>query len=219
MKTKTGLFFLCTILSLGAAAGAKAPAPATVHYEVRLHSSAFGDSGVRNMWIKGNDMRWEGKSQRLPICIVKNADGAFLIHPWNKIAAKYPKDSRRGNPKAIFPGPTGSIKTFLKSVKAEKCGAETIMDQKITIYGFVDPVSRRSCRIWVNDKSEKPVKLVMQGKRGKMDTITATYTKYVVGGKVPDALFDIPKGYAIRPMPTERLTSEAKTNKPKKVSS
>lgn len=201
------------------ASGAKAPVPPTVHYEVKLHSAAFGNSGVRKMWIKGNNMRWEGKTQRLPMCVIKNAHGTFLVHPWNKIAAKYPEGSLRGNPKAVFPGPTGSIKVFLKTVKAEKSGTEIIGMQKCTIYDFMDSITKRTCRIWIGNKSGKPMQLLMKGKRAKADTITATYTKYEVGGKVSDSLFELPKGYAVRPMPSKRLTSEAKTNKQKKISS
>jgi hypothetical protein len=59
----------------------------------------------------------------------------------------------------------------------------------------------------------------MQGKTGTTDKLTAAYTKFEVGGKVSDTLFELPKGYAIRPMPAERLTSEAKTDKRKKGSS
>jgi hypothetical protein len=229
LKAKISLFLTCAILSLGAASGAKAPAPATVHYEVKLQSSAFGNCGVRKMWIKGNKMRWEGKSQRLPMCIVKNADGTFLIHPWNKIAAQYPKGSLRSNPKAIFPGPAGSIQAFLKAMKAEKCGWQVVNEKKCTIYTYMDPVSRRQCRIWINDKSTKPVKLLIKGKRVKMDTLTATYTKYEVGKSISDSLFELPKGYAIRPMPdelkaskmsqAERRAMRAKTDKQKKESS
>lgn len=155
------------------------------------------------MWIKGNYMRWEGKSQRLPVCIMKNAEGTFLIHPWNKIAAKYSKESSRSNPKAIFPGPAGSIKVFLKAVKAEKCGREVVNEKECTIYSYMDSVSRRQCRIWIDDKSTKPVKLLVRGKRAKMDTLTAMYTKYEVGKAIADSQFELPKGYAIRQMPDE----------------
>lgn len=181
------------------------------------------------MWIKGNNMRWEGKSQKLPVCIVKNADGTFLIHPWNKIAAKYPTGSSRSNPKVLFPGPTGSIQGFLKSVKAEKCGREVVNEKKCTIYSYMDPVSRRQCRIWIDDKSTKPVKLLMRGRRAKMDTLTAVYTKYEVGIGIADSVFELPKGYAVRPMPdelkaskttaSERRALRAKADKQKKESS
>lgn len=182
------------------------------------------------MWIKGNKMRWEGKSQRLPVSIVKNDDGTFLVHPWNKIAAQYPKGSPRGNPKAIFPGPTGSVQAFLKAMKAEKCGWETINDKKCSVYSYMDPVSRRQCKIWIDDKSTKPVKLLIRGRRAKMDTLTATYTKYEVGRTIADSHFELPKGYAVRQMPdevkaasefpaAERRAIKAKNDKQKKESS
>jgi len=209
MKRVIGLLVLCTVICLGSAYGAKAPAPATVHYQIKLQSAAFGDCGVRKMWIKGNKMRWEGKSERLPVSIVKNDQGTFLIHPWKKIVAKYPKESPRGNPKAIFPGPTGSVKVFLKAVKAEKIGSETVDGKKCTIYTFLDSVSRRQCKFWVQSKSNMPVKLTINGKRAKMDTLTATYTKFEVGKKISDSLFELPKGYAIKPMPTDSPKKEA----------
>lgn len=219
MKTPIGLLLLCTIICLGTASGAKAPAPATVHYQIKLQSAAFGNCGVRKMWIKGSKMRWEGKSERLPVCIVKNGQGTFLIHPWKKIVAKYPKESPRGNPKAIFPGPAGSIKAFLATVKAEKSGSESVEGKKCVIYTFLDPVSRRQCKIWINNKSNKPVKLVVKGKRVKMDTLTATYTKYEIGGKYPESLFELPKGYDVRQMPDRSKSEAKKLVKPRKGSS
>jgi hypothetical protein len=94
----------------------------------------------------------------------------------------------------------------------------------------MDPVSRRQCRIWIGDKSTKPVKLLIRGKRAKMDTLTATYTNYEVGKPVVDSLFELPKGYAIKPMPdrlsasskmtaAERQDMKVKTDKRKKESS
>ncbi len=214
MKTRCTLLLLCAIFSIGTAAGARSPKPYTIHYEVKVKSASFGDMGTRKLWIKGDKMRWESKSARLPINIVKNDDGVFLLHPWNDVAAKYPKGSPRGNPRALLPGPTGSPKAFLKAVSAVKHGRETINKTPCDVYDYTDPTTKRKCTIWIAVQSGIPVQLLLKGEKGKQDTITATYTKFVEGANAPDSLFEIPKGYTIRPMPERDLTSKAKAKKP-----
>jgi outer membrane lipoprotein-sorting protein len=188
--------------------GANTPKPQTLQYEIKLKSETFGNMGVRKMWIKGSNMRWEYMSAGLPLKLVKNNDGVFLIHPWNKVAARYPTGSDRGNPMVLFPGPTSSPKEFLKSVKAVKRGAEKINKELCNIYSYADPTTTRECRIWISAKSGKPVKLCLSGKHGKADPITATYTKFVISPVVSDKLFELPKGYAIKPMPSAKLTTK-----------
>ena len=216
MKRKSILLFLSAVFSLGTASWATSPKPYTMHYEVQLKSESFGNMGVRKLWVKGNKMRWEQKSARLPIQVVKNDKGVFLIHPWNKVAAKYPEGSPRGNPRALLPGPTGSPKAFLKQVKAVKHGRETINNKPCDMYSYTDTVTKRKCKLWVGVRSGKPVQLYMKGEQAKQDTITATYTTYEQGANVSDKLFELPKGYEIRPMPDRKLTSKAASKKPNK---
>lgn len=210
MKAKATLLFLCGIVAVGAGPAAKAAQPASVHYELKLKSEAFGNMGARKMWIKGNNIRFEAKSAKLPLVLIKNGEGVFLVHPWAKIAAKYPAGSDRGNPKTLFPGPTGPISVFLKKVNAKKHGTETVSKQRCDVYTYADPVAKRNSRIWVNAKTGKPVQLVLTGVNHKVDTITATYTLYEPGASVSDTLFQLPKGYKVRPMPESKLTSKAR---------
>ncbi len=201
------LLLLSAALAVGTASWAKAPQPKTTQYEVKLKSEAFGDLGTRKMWIKGENMRWEYMAAGLPLKLVKNKQGVFLIHPWNKTAAKYPEGTNRSNPLALFPGPTGPVNDFLKSVKAAKRGTEKVGKELCTVYTYTEPVDKKSCRIWISAKSGSPVKLTIKGTRGKSDPITATYARYTVGASVSDTLFQLPKGYNIRPMPSSSLTS------------
>ena len=216
MNRKSILLFLSAVFSLGTASWATSPKPYTLHYEAQLKSESFGNMGVRKLWLKGNKMRWEQKSARLPIQVVKNDKGIFLIHPWNKVAAKYPEGSTRGNPRALLPGPTGSPKAFLKQVKAVKHGRETINKQPCDVYSYTDTVTKRKCKLWVGVRSGKPVQLYMKGEHAKQDTITVTYTAFEQGANVSDKLFELPKGYKIRPMPDRKLTSKAASKKPNK---
>lgn len=214
MKRLTTFLLICAVLPLGITYGACASKPYTLHYEVKMQSEAFGDMGTRKLWIKGSDMRWEADSADLPLKIIKNDRGVFLIHPWNKIAAEYPEGSPRGNPTALLPGPTGSPKVFLEKVKAAKRGQETVEKQLCDVYTYTEPTTKRDCKIWVSAKTKKPVKLRMAGEPGKVDTVTAVYTKYVEGAKVDDSLFKLPEGYKIRPMPTDKKASHSKTKQP-----
>lgn len=207
MRYKIAFLFLCSIVSVAAAPAAKAPAAATVYYEVTLKSESFGNMGLRKMWIKGNNVRWESKSANLPLLLIKNKDGVFLLHPWDKIAAKYPSDTERGNPRALFSGPTGAISMFLKYVGAKQHGTEKIAGQDCTVYSYTDKNTKRPAKIWVGKKSGKPVQLLLKGEKNNTDTITATYTRFEPGAKVDDSLFQLPKDYEIRPMPKETLTS------------
>jgi outer membrane lipoprotein-sorting protein len=197
----------------------EAAVPATLHYKVKLKSEGFGDMGIREMWIKGSNMRCSMKSARLPITVIKNSQGVFLVHSWNKVAGKYPPGTPRGNPTALLPGPNGSPKAFLAKVKATKqTKQETVEKQLCNVYSYTEPTTKRQCKLWVNAKSGKPVKLWMKGKHKTVGTVTATYLAYEEGVKVSDSLFQLPKGYAVRPMPKRELAStmvkQSKTVKP-----
>ena len=215
MKLKTTLLVLCGIVSVGATWGASAPQPRTLHYELEVKSASFGNMGARKMWIKGDNMRWEAKTDRFSLKLIKNKQGVFLIHPWNKYAARYPDGSSRGNPRVLFPGPTGPIRDFLAEVKATKHGIQKTRNEQCNVYNYTDPFTRHQAKMWVSAKSGKPVQLLLKGERGKADTITAAYTKFELGGNAPDSLFELPKGYAIRPMPARKLASKTAAERPK----
>ncbi len=213
MKIKVAFLILCSIVSVGAvSADKKTPESKGVYYELTLKSESFGNMGTRKMWIRGSNMRWESKSDRLPIRLVKNSSGVFLIHPWKKFAAKYPGSTPKGNPRLYLPGPIGPVKLFLKQVNAKKLGSDKVSGQRCDVYSYSDPVTKGSAKLWVGAVSGKPVKILMKGERGKKDTVTAIYTKFDLSAKAPDTLFQIPKGYSVRPMPKAELMS--KTKKP-----
>lgn len=211
MKRRSILFLICAIFSLGTVTTAQNNKPYTLHYEVTMKSANFGNMGTRKLWIKGNYMRWDYQSGKLPLTLIKNKDGVFLIHPWNKVAAKYPESSNRGNPKALLPGPTGSPKAFVKAMNAKAKGQKTVNNQKCDVYTYTDPITKLACELWVSVDGGKPVQLLIKGSKGKADTITATYTKYQEGAAVSDSQFQIPKGYAVKPMPEKKLTSNKKS--------
>lgn len=197
------------LLGLVVMTSAEAAVPATLHYKVRLKSEGFGDMGVRELWLKGSNMRCEMKSARLPLTVIRNRDGVFLVHAWNKIAGKYPPGTSRGNPTALLPGPNCSPKTFLRSVKAAKLSKkEKVEKQLCDVYSYTEPTTKRVCKLWTSTKSGKPVKLWMKGKHKTVGTVTATYSVFEEGVKVSDSLFRVPKGYAIRPMPKRDVASK-----------
>ena len=204
------LLLLAAVLSLGADSWANAPKPIKVHYEAKLSSGCFGDMGVRKMWIKGDRMRFEYKS-RLPLTLIRNSNGVFLVHPWQKIAARYPKNWDRGNPNRYLPGPNGPVNEFLAAAKAKKQGRRTVDKQLCQVYSYTEPTTGRNCRLWVGLKSGKPVRLALLGVKLKADTVTASYTRFELGTKISDSLFDLPKGYAIRSMPAGKVSEAAKT--------
>jgi len=210
VRNRILLLLVCAVVIVGTAGRAQSPKPYTLHYEVRLKSASFGNMGVRKLWLKGDRMRWEWKSANLPIRLIKNDQGVFMLHPWNKIAARYPKGSPRGNPTALLPGPSGSPNVFLKAVKAVKSGSKTLEGTPCAGYSYTEPTTKRNCVLWVSTKSGRPVQLLLKGKNKQMDTVTATYTKFVECIGIADSLFEVPKGFAIRPMPeTQRLTSKS----------
>jgi len=173
-----------------------------------MKSLSFGNMGTKRMYIKGGNMRWETKAAYLPLTVIKNKQGTFLVSPSKKMAAKYPPGSNRSNPRIYLPGPLGSPKAFLKEVRAVKQGREKVERDTCDVYSYYDPATDRHCRLWISVRSGKPVKLVLQGAKKMKDAIVATYTKFVVGGPVPDSLFELPKGYAVRQMPQPKLTSD-----------
>jgi outer membrane lipoprotein-sorting protein len=199
--TKRVLFFLCIVLAAGSRPGAAAGGTQTLFYEAKLKSSSFGDMGVRKMWLKGSLMRWEACTKNLKLTCIKNSQGVFLLHPFRKSAGKYPPGSNRENPRAFLPGPTGPSATFLASVKASRCGREKVGPTMCDVYSYHDQTSARDCKLWLSTASGKPVKLVLKGDRKKLDTITATYSRFEMGGQVDNSLFELPKGCVITAMP------------------
>ena len=201
MKLASKLLLICLLLSLGVTSEGKISEPYSLKYQVRIKSSDFGDMGTRTLWIKGSNMRWEADNANFRLRLVKNNQGLFLIHPWNKMAGKYPKGTTRENPLALLPGPAGPVQKFLKSINAKKTGQETINKQPCNVYTYSEPICRKQCKLWVGTKSKKPVKLIVMGQKKKADTLTVTYISYTEGIKIADSQFEVPKGYVIRPMP------------------
>ncbi len=215
MKTRNILLGLCAVAIVGTVAGAGTPVPGTLHYKVKMKSASFGkDAGTREIWIKGDKMRCEITGGEMRITVLKNSQGVFLLHPWNKVAGKYPDGSPRGNVKALLPGPTGSPKIFLGKMNARKLADEKVGKQLCEVYSYTEPATKRFCKLWVDTKTGKPVKLWMQGKHKVMDELTATYVIYDEGVRISDLVFEVPKGYAVRPMPKRELASKPAPKQP-----
>lgn len=164
--------------------------------------------GIREVWLKDGKMRCNLKSGNLPITLVKNSKGVFILNALAKIAGQYPAGSQRGNPTALLPGPNGSPKAFLQKVKATKLAQVKIDKQLCTVYTYTEPTTKRFCKLTVDAKTGKPVRLWLKGKKKVLDTITATYTVFEEGVKISDSIFELPKGYAVKPMPKRELASK-----------
>lgn len=184
--------------------------PSTVVYEVKM-KSAQGDMGARIMHMKGSDFAWEYDSAGLKMRLIRNKDGAFLIHPQNRYIGKYPAGSDRESPMSFLPGPIGDVKAFLANVKAEKAREETIDENTCDVYKYNEPVSGWKCELSVDQKSMKPVKLIMKGIKAEQD-ITANYVSYKTGEDIPDSYFVLPKDVPIRPMPERKKPSVTPKN-------
>ncbi|MCX8053404.1 MAG: hypothetical protein N3B12_06320 [Armatimonadetes bacterium] len=194
-------FLVSTAFSIGMASSASLSKPQTLHYEVKMKSLSFGNMGTKKMYIKGNKMRWETNAAYLPLTVIKNEKGTFLVSPFKKTAARYAPGSNRNDPKIYLPGPLGSPKAFLREMRAVKRGREKVGREVCDVYSYYAPASDRKCKLWVSINTGKPVKLVLEGEKKLKDTIVATYTKFVLGGHIPDSLFELPKGYVVRNMP------------------
>jgi len=209
---------MCAVAIMGTVASSGAPVPGTLHYKVKMKSASFGkDAGTREIWIKGDKMRCEIYGGKMRVTVLKNSQGVFLLHPWNKIAGKYPDGSPRGNARTLLPGPTGSPKAFLGKMNAKKLTSDKVGKQLCEVYSYTEPTTKRFCKLWVDAKTGKPVKLWMQGKRKVMDELTATYVLYDEGTNISDSVFDVPKGYAVRPMPKRELASKPASKQPNSV--
>lgn len=215
MRTRDILLLLCAVAIMGAVSSAGTPVPGTLHYKVKMKSASFGGSaGTREFWIKGDMMRCNIDSAKLPITVVKNSQGVFLLHPWNKLAGKYPDGSSRGNARTLLPGPTGSPKAFLSKMNAKKLANQKVGQHLCEVYSYTEPTIKRLCKLWVNAKTGKPVKLWMKGKHKVVDELTATYVFYDDGARISDSIFEVPKGYVVRPMPKRELASKPASKQP-----
>ncbi|MFQ3548564.1 MAG: hypothetical protein SNJ70_02280 [Armatimonadota bacterium] len=172
------------------------------YYKVNLKSS-LGDMGTREMYMKDSHFNWLTDSAGLKINLIKNNDGVFMIHPKQRFIAKYPKGSNRGNHLILLPGPIGDVNVFLQTMKANKVGEETVDKKKCTIYKYDESESGWKCKLWVDTKNLKPVKMLMEAVKSE-NNITVTYEKYDACAKISDDKFKPPKGIPIKDMPDKK---------------
>jgi len=180
---------------LCATAGPKAQ---TTIYEVHLKST-FGDAGTRKLTLAGENFLWEVSSPGLNLKLIKNSDGLFMLGR-TKIAVKYADDDRRRSPMALFPGPIGDVKTFLKSNNAKPAGKEVVNKKKCVIYTYTQSTSGWRCKLWINEATYMPVQIQLNGPK-KDDYVKATYVSYKLNTPVPASTFELPKGMRVRSMP------------------
>ena len=177
----------------------------TLYYEVKL-TCPDGNMGVRKMYMKDGCFTWITQTRNLgqqgmgPITLIKNKDGAFLIDPHGMWVGKYPQGSNRESPMVYLPGPTGDVKAFLAKEKALKAGREKIGANTCDVYTYREKVTNHYCKLWVNQKTSVPEKLLILGGR-KQDSRTATYLAYKIGCPIDDAKFVLPDKVPIRPIP------------------
>ena len=203
------------ILAFVAAVSVMSPArslcdqkPRTLYYEVKL-TCPSGNLGMRKMYVKGDCFAWVSETKGIlkPITLIKNKDGAFLIDPKGRWAGQYPKGSDRESPMVFLPGPTGDVKTFLTLQKAVKSGKEKVVayghktPKLCDIYSYKEKTTGHTCKLWVDQKTTLPVKLVILTAR-RSDERTATYVAYKPGYPVDDSVFVVSDKLMVRPMPT-----------------
>jgi len=174
----------------------------TVVYQVQMNSPQ-GNMGTRKMYKKGDNFVWEADSAGIKMKFIKNKDGAFMLHPMGRFAGKYPPGTNRESPMTFLPGPAGDVKQFLDKNEAKKEGEEKIDKTLCDIYTYTEKETKWKCKLWVEQKTLRPVKMVMTGAK-KSDTIDVTYISYRTGAVVADSRFELPKGLEIRPMPEKK---------------
>lgn len=187
-----------------------APAPkaagATV-YEFRLKST-FGDAGTRKMTIEGQKFRWEVTSPGISVKLIKNTDGLFMLGR-TAFAVKYAPGDRKESPMALFPGPIGDVKAFLKARNAKSLGKAMLGKKKCIIYEYTEKTTGMRCKLWADAVTSTPIQIELNGKQ-KADYVKATYTYYKLNQRVAASTFQLPKGIKVRPMP-DRNALQKKT--------
>ena len=174
----------------------------TVVYEVQMQSPQ-GNMGTRKMYKKGDNFVWEADSAGIKMKFIKNKDGAFMLHHLGRFAGKYPPGTNRESPMTFLPGPAGDVKQFLDKNEAKKEGEEKIDKTLCDIYTYTEKETKWKCKLWVEQKTLRPVKMVMTGAK-KSDTIDVAYISYKTGLVVADSRFKLPEGIEIRPMPEKK---------------
>ncbi len=186
---------LLAIITLSANASTK-----SLVAEMKLSSKNLGGMGDARLWIKGDSYRWEKSLQNMVITIVKNSDGVFLIHPAKRWAAKYEQGSNRENPASVVMGPFGDIDSYLKEQKARKLATTVLNGRKCVVWTWGNAKTITN-KLYVDEKKNVPVKMVIVGNEKKSDTIEIVYKKYELGAKIDDSVFKLPEGIEIRNMP------------------
>jgi outer membrane lipoprotein-sorting protein len=201
---------LIGIIAAGLAVGCSgqviaAGQPKTCVYQVKIKSS-YGTEGLREMYIKGDNFRWDYHSGdnisgiKMETSVVKNRDGCFLVSKMTRQIGKYPPGDPRESPMSYILGPQGDINGFIKSQNAKKQKSEKVGKVLCNVYAY--RVQTAAYKLYVNAKTGTPVQITITAPaRKKTMHRTITYISYKVGVAVPDSRFVLPKDLPIRPMP------------------
>lgn len=182
----------------------------TTIYQVHLKST-FGDAGTRKMTIDGKNFRWEVSSPGISVKLIKNPDGLFMLGR-TKFAVKYAPGSKREQPMALFPGPIGDVKTFLKSHNAKPPVKAVLNNKKCMVYEYTESTWR--CKLWVDAVTSTPIQIELSGAK-KADFVKATYVSYKLNKPIPASTFELPKGIKVRAMPDRNaLKNKLEERKP-----
>ena len=168
----------------------------TCVFEVRTRSRV-GYRGSARYYIKGDWVREEKRSGGgLELIMVSNDAGLFIRNKHSSYWFKYPGGTHNHLKDRLLGGPTGDVPEFLKSVRAKCVGHEKLKTNLCSIYAYQFPHIKDKFRLWISDKTGKPLQLERDHKvqiRGgeTRDVLVVDYRSYDCNAPVQDALFQI----------------------------
>jgi hypothetical protein len=168
----------------------------TCTFEVRTRSKV-GYRGSARYFIKGNWVREEKRSGGgLELIMVSNDAGLFIRNKHAPYWFKYPGGVHIHLKDRLLGGPIGEVPQFLKSVHAKPVGKEKLKNEMCEIYFYQYPHVPDKFRLWVSEKTGKPLQLTRDHKvritgGTTRDILVVDYRSYDTHTPVQDALFQI----------------------------
>lgn len=175
----------------------KAAKADTVRYQVRTVSDLTDHTDT--VTVRGQTVRVDGS--RVSFVIDWEAGGMFILSHPNKVYQTVDMTAKDGGiaPFDVFAVKFRDQLTALQKEKFESAGKEKVGDinaDKFTVTGVTSLGMTGDWTIWVNPKTERPVKIEVEATRNKRK-VTRTYSDFDWAPKVNAADFalEAPEGY------------------------
>jgi outer membrane lipoprotein-sorting protein len=135
--------------------------------------------------MKDEMFRMEAKVEGRASVIIRNAEGTYTYMPDEGMAMKLPLLDESQQPVKH----ADNYAQYLKEVKAQRLGSETVNGHPCDVYRFTDPSVKGATTAWVWTQKQFPIKLEIDSPDGK---VIVELTNIQIGADIPESVFRLP---------------------------